>query len=107
MIKLTDKLKLRLKLLGYIAIFIIYIVLLILPKTYFNHGQTICVSKVLFDIECYACGMTRAVQHLIHLDFRGAAEYNKLSFIVLPLLIFLLASDFYKTFLQKDNSKEE
>lgn len=107
MYKFSEQQKLRLKFIGYIFLFIIYIVLLILPKSYFNHGQSICISKVLFHIECYACGMTRAIQHLIHFDFQGAAQYNKLSFIVLPLLIYLLLSDFYKTFIKKENSKKE
>ena len=62
------------------------IVLLILPADYFDKGQSICVSVLLFDKNCYACGMTRAIQHLIHLDFQQASEFNKLS-LVLPLLI--------------------
>ena len=37
-------------------------------------------------MECYACGMTRAVMHMVHLDFKGAWEFNKLSFIVVPML---------------------
>jgi hypothetical protein len=45
------------------------------------------MSVVFFDRECYACGMTRAIQHLIHLDFFIAYDYNKLSFIVLPIFI--------------------
>ena len=63
------------------------IVLLILPADYFDKGQSICVSVLLFDKNCYACGMTRAIQHLIHLDFQQASEFHKLSFLVLPLLI--------------------
>ena len=47
-----------------------------------------CLSVLFFDFECYACGMTRAIQHLIHLDFSIAYDYNKLSLVVLPLLSF-------------------
>lgn len=65
---------------------IIPIILLILPASYFDEGQSICLSVLLFEKNCYACGMTRAIQHLIHLDFSTALEFNKLSFIVLPLL---------------------
>lgn len=62
------------------------IILIILPADYFNEGQSVCLSILLLDKSCYACGMTRAIQHLIHLDFTTAWEFNKLSFIVMPLL---------------------
>ena len=71
----------------FTILILIPIVLLILPADYFDKGQSICVSVLLFDKNCYACGMTRAIQHLIHLDFQKASEFNKLSFLVLPLLI--------------------
>ena len=38
--------------------------------------------------QCWGCGLTRGMMHLIHLDFVGAYNYNKLSFLILPLLIF-------------------
>ena len=44
--------------------------------------DSICLSLFLFDTECYACGMTRAIQHLIHFDFLTGYNYNKLSIIV-------------------------
>jgi hypothetical protein len=62
------------------------VILLLLPATFFDGGESICLSKVFFDIECYGCGMTRACQHLIHFDFEEAYAYNMLSFIALPLL---------------------
>jgi len=68
---------------------IIPIILLILPSDYFNTGRSICISKTVFDVECFGCGMTRAVQHLIHFQFEEAWHFNKLSFIVTPLIIFL------------------
>jgi hypothetical protein len=67
------------------GILILMIVLLCLPADYFDTGQSVCLSVLLFDRECYACGMTRAIQHLIHFEFREAYEYNKLAFVVLPL----------------------
>ncbi len=60
--------------------------LLLLPVDHFDTGESICVSKFLAGIECYACGLTRGVMHFIHLDFAGAWEFNKLTFIVVPLL---------------------
>jgi hypothetical protein len=62
------------------------VVLLFMPADFFDGGESICLSKVIFDVECYACGMTRACQHLIHFDFEEAYAYNMLSFVALPLL---------------------
>ena len=45
-----------------------------------------CLSRVFFDLECWGCGMTRALKHLICLDFETAWGFNKLSFLVLPIL---------------------
>lgn len=74
----------------FIMLSIAFITLLILPADYFDTGKATCVSVILFDMECYGCGMTRAIQHLIHLDFASAWTFNKLSFIVFPLSIIMI-----------------
>ena len=72
----------------YLSVLVITpIILLLLPGNYFDSGESLCLSVILLEKECFACGMTRAIQHLIHLDFNLAWNYNKLSFIVLPLLV--------------------
>lgn len=68
---------------------LIPVVLLALPKTFFDSGQSICLSVVLLKTECFACGITRGVMHLIHLDFEEAFAYNMASFLVLPALVML------------------
>lgn len=68
------------------ALLLFPMVLLALPAGFFDQGQSICISKLLLDTECYGCGMTRGIMHLIHFDIEQAYAYNKLSFIVLPLL---------------------
>lgn len=70
-----------------VILILIPIVLLILPADFFDKGESICLSVFLFDIECYACGLTRAIQHLIHFDFSIGYEYNRLSILVFPFLI--------------------
>lgn len=62
----------------------------ILPANFFDQGKSISLFA-LFGLEdfIYSTGITRAIMHLMHFDFTGAAEYNKLSFIVLPLLFLL------------------
>jgi Protein of unknown function (DUF2752) len=71
-------------------------VLLLLPKTFFDNGESICLSKMLAGMECYACGLTKGVMHFIHFDFKAAWEFNKLSFIVVPLLFPLWLKAFYE-----------
>ena len=74
------------------------LVLLIIPSSFFDHGQSMCLSVLLFNQKCLGCGITRGIQHLIHLDFSIAYSYNKLSFIVLPILIFLWIREFLRRF---------
>lgn len=83
---------------------IAFVTLLILPATYFDTGRATCVSVLLFDIECYGCGMTRAIQHLLHLDFEAAYGFNKLSFIVLPLAVIMIAWELKKAIWPKEDA---
>ena len=71
----------------FIVLLVIPVLLLLLPSSFFDSGKSVCLSVSMFDKECYACGMTRAIQHLLHLDFVIAYQFNKLSVIVFPLLI--------------------
>ena len=61
-------------------------VILLLPIDYFDSGESICLSKRIAGINCYACGLTRATMHFVHFDFAGAWQFNKLSFLVVPML---------------------
>lgn len=88
------------QLLKYFKLVILFglpVFLLILPADYFDHGESVCLSKSIFNMECYACGLTRAMQHLIHLDFSVAYEYNKLVVAVAPLLALLWTNYTLKT----------
>ena len=71
----------------FILLPIIGLILLILPSDYFDDGESMCVSVMLFDTECYACGMTRGIMHLIHGEFSKAYDFNILSLIVFPLIV--------------------
>ena len=74
------------------------IVLLLLPANFFDNGESICLSKVLLDMECYACGLTRSIMHLIHFEFEKAYEYHMLSFIIFPMLCVVWIQWFLKEF---------
>jgi len=61
--------------------------LLLLPSDYFDQGESICISKLIANTDCPGCGMTRAIQHILHFEFDRAYDYNKLVVVILPLLI--------------------
>ncbi len=63
--------------------------LLFLPSNHFDNGESMCLSVYLFDLQCLGCGLTRGVMHLIHLDFKRAWEFNKLSFLIVPIALLL------------------
>jgi hypothetical protein len=74
----------------YLSVLIIIpLILFIIPKDYFNSGKTVCLSVAIFDLECWGCGITRAIMHLIHFDIEAAWDFNKLSFIILPIICYL------------------
>jgi hypothetical protein len=62
-------------------------VLIFLPANYFDSGQSICLSVRLFNLECLGCGITRGIMHLLHFDVKAAWAYNKLSFVIFPILV--------------------
>lgn len=64
-------------------------VLIILPASFFDEGQSLCLSVLLLKKECYGCGLTRSIQHFIHFDFEQAWHFNKLVVIVLPALTYV------------------
>lgn len=71
-----------------IALLVVPAVLFLLPGDYFDTGESLCLSKRLLDLECFGCGITRGIQHLLHLEFGKAWAFNKLSFLVLPIAIY-------------------
>ncbi len=62
-------------------------VLWVLPATFFDTGTSVCPSKLFFDIECFGCGMTRAVMHMHHLDIEEAVYYNTGVLFIYPALV--------------------
>ncbi len=83
------------------------LIVLLLPKTIFNNSQyTICILKRITGNDCLGCGMTRACMHLIHLDFEAAAHFNKISFVVLPILCFLWIRELVKSLKEYQKAKD-
>jgi hypothetical protein len=72
-----------------ISLLIFPVLLWMLPSDFFdNTGVDICPSKLLFNYECFGCGMTRAVMHMHHLEWRDALLFNYGIVIVYPALVF-------------------
>ena len=66
------------------------IILWILPSTTFDGDKyPFCPSRIIFDMECLGCGMTRAVMHFHHFEFEDAIFYNYGVVLVYPLLVWV------------------
>ena len=70
------------------AYIILPIILFFIPLEWLNKKHSICLIKNIFGVECYGCGITRAIISGVQLDFIKAIEYNKMVIIVLPLFIY-------------------
>jgi hypothetical protein len=98
-----SKLKIILNYIIISGLLLVPLVLIILPADFFDTGQSVCLSVLLFEQTCYGCGMTRAIQHLLHLEYDIACSFNKLSVIVLPLLVFVWFGELKSRFNQIRN----
>ncbi len=72
-------------------------VLYLLPAEGIMHGRSLCLFRNLFDRPCYGCGMARALFSLLHGDAAAAWDYNRLAFVVAPLLLYLYIKELKKT----------
>lgn len=59
--------------------------------------HSICLIKNIFGVECYGCGLSKAIIACIQLDFVRAFHYNKLIVIVMPLIIYLSIKEIMKS----------
>jgi hypothetical protein len=65
----------------------------IIPLFFRGH----CPASGFFaDCRCPACGLTRGISKILHGDFDGGQDYNRLSIFVLFLMIFLIIYNFLK-----------
>lgn len=61
----------------------------LLPERWIMQGHTLCLAQNLFGVECWGCGMTRALYSVAHLDFAAAWEFNHLVVVVAPLMVYI------------------
>ena len=93
--KIDEILKKYFLLLVLAGMIVIPVVLIILPANHFDEGQSLCLSVILLHKTCPGCGITRAIQHMIHFDFVVAFNFNKLSIIIFPLLVYMWIKEFF------------
>ena len=55
-----------------------------------------CPTKLIFDLDCPFCGMTRAHIAALRLDFKSAMEYHSLFFLGLPFLFLITHDELFK-----------
>ena len=87
------------------ALIVLPLLFYILPEKSICEGQSICLFVNVFGVECFGCGMTRAIYSAMHFNFETALSYNKLVVVVLPLLIFLWTKMLYKVIKDIKTSK--
>ncbi|MCS7297203.1 MAG: DUF2752 domain-containing protein [Bacteroidia bacterium] len=81
-----------------LVIAIVPLGLLALPADFFDKGPSICPSVLLLQVECPGCGLTRATQHLLHLEWQTAIDYNPLVLISTPILAWLWLQNLFILF---------
>ena len=86
---LKNKFKISTRKKYLIVVWLSPLLLNFLPLKFVFSGDTICVWKNLFNIDCIGCGITKSIILVFHLEFSKAYEYNKLIFIVFPILLFI------------------
>ncbi len=64
----------------------VLIALAVVPMDAITRIPTVCPFKKSFGMDCYGCGMTRAVSAFLHGNFGTALTYNRGVLFTVPLL---------------------
>ena len=72
-----------------VVVAVLPLVAYLVPEGWIMQGHSICLVHNLFGVECWGCGMTRALYSLMHLRFADAWHLNRAVVIVAPLLAYV------------------
>lgn len=78
------------------------VILWILPFDRLQYLPIRSVYETLFHVKPYSSGIMRGLSKLLHGDFYGAYEMNKLSYLVLLVVLFLIIKDILYVIRTKD-----
>ncbi|MBI5215724.1 MAG: DUF2752 domain-containing protein [Ignavibacteriae bacterium] len=82
---------------GFAVISVGVSLLAIIPTEVLQTLPTVCVFKNLFGVECFGCGVTRAISSVLHGEFQQAWLFNKFIVTIFPLLVFYLTYSYFKS----------
>lgn len=88
-----------------ILIVIAYILLLLI-FLFYNEIHVPCIVKTFLKIPCPSCGMTRAFNAIIRLNFKQALSYNMLSIPLFIMLMSIFILNFIDMILNKNYVKK-
>lgn len=71
------------------------VTLALLPTQNLKYLPIRSVYEDIFHIKLYSAGITRSVSMILHGDFFGAWQLNKLSYLIIITVLILLIKDFY------------
>jgi hypothetical protein len=92
-----ENLKTALQISKICILFLLPFLLFMVSLDDLENKHSICLVKNLFRVECYGCGITKAVIACIQLDFVRAFNYNKLIVVVMPLIVYLSIKEVVKS----------
>jgi hypothetical protein len=77
------------------AIILAPLALFFVPMAWLTGNHSLCLIKNIFGVECFGCGITRAIVSAVQLHFAEAYHYNKLIVVVFPLLMYIWIKTLY------------
>lgn len=67
------------------------------PVEFIEANPLPCLSKILFNQECWGCGITRACFNMLHFNVKEAILFNKAVVIVFPFVCGLYIKEYMLT----------
>jgi hypothetical protein len=61
----------------------------IFPVTFQDKLGSVCLFKKVTGMECWGCGTRHALYSIMNLEFLDAWNYNKMSFVVFAIFVYL------------------
>lgn len=77
----------------------------LVPQEYIYSIPSICLYKNITGHNCLGCGMTKAFISFFHFHLKDFYTFNKLSVIVIPLILILAMKQIFTLFLKLQFTK--